>query len=195
MIKDMEQPITTVELLGPSEQDVLLRLWNKTDMPFPEDRCIHELFEVKATETPDAIALIHADDSMTYGDLNIRANVLARQLLELGVRHKDFVALWLPRSFELVICQLALLKIGAAYVPIDPKAPVDRQTFIVKDSSSRLLITDALTYIPSALDIPLLRFSIDMKQDAEIANIDVTGSSLDNAYVMYTSGSTGLPKG
>ncbi|KAG0332623.1 hypothetical protein BG005_005396, partial [Podila minutissima] len=119
-----------------------------TEAPYPSERCIHQLFEDQVAKTPDAIALIDDDRSMTYRALSNRAVRLAQKLIDMGVEPRDNVAMLLRRSFELVIAQLAILKVGAAYVPIDVKAPVDRQVYIAFDSGAKLLITDESTDVP-----------------------------------------------
>ncbi|KAG0027703.1 hypothetical protein BGZ83_005196, partial [Gryganskiella cystojenkinii] len=103
----------------------------------------------------------------------------------------------LERSIELIATQIAALKVGAAYVPLDSKAPVDRQAFIIKDSSAVLVVTDTKTEVPFQPECPLLRFDLAVltSMDADEIHGDMERSSLDTAYVMYTSGSTGLPKG
>ncbi|KAF9271780.1 hypothetical protein BGZ68_003073, partial [Mortierella alpina] len=190
-----ETPVHDLSILSPEERDLMVRVWNNTEFDFPADRRIHQLFEDHAALTPQAIALVQDDQSLTYHALNEQANDLAHRLMESGVKHGDYVAVLLHRSFELVAAQLAILKAGAAYVPIDPKAPVDRQAYIVKDSASSLLITEAHMNVPSALDVQLLRLNSGDSLFTERANIILPGSSQDAAYAMYTSGSTGVPKG
>ncbi|KAF9974582.1 hypothetical protein BGZ75_000757, partial [Mortierella antarctica] len=188
-------PVHALSILSPEESDLMVRVWNNTDADFPADRRIHQLFEDHAALYPQATALVHDDQSLTYHELNVRANVLAHRLIESGVKHGDYVAVLLHRSFDLVAAQLAILKVGAAYVPIDPKAPVDRQAFIVKDSASSLLITDVHMNVPSAMEVQLLRLDSGNSLFKERENITLAGSSQDTAYAMYTSGSTGVPKG
>ena len=132
-----------------------------TDAPYPSDRCVHELFEAQVVNTPDAIALVHEDRTMTYCQLNHHANRLARQLVAADVQHGDNVAMMLERSFELIVSQLAIVKVGAAYVPIDVKAPLDRQMYIASDSGAKLLITNESREIPVQLDVTVLRFHVD----------------------------------
>ncbi|KAF9929797.1 hypothetical protein BGZ67_006135 [Mortierella alpina] len=190
-----DSPVHALSILSPEESDLMVRVWNNTDADFPADRRIHQLFEDHAALYPQATALVHDDQSLTYHELNVRANILAHRLIESGVKHGDYVAVLLHRSFDLVAAQLAILKVGAAYVPIDPKAPVDRQAFIVKDSASSLLITDVHMNVPSALEVQLLRLDSGNSLFKERENITLAGSSQDTAYAMYTSGSTGVPKG
>ncbi|KAF9368878.1 hypothetical protein CPB97_004189, partial [Podila verticillata] len=194
-------PVRELQIIPQDELELVLQTWNKTQMPFPDQHCIQDIFEDQVQKSPNAIALVHGDKSMTYGDLNRCTNYLALQLMESGVRPGDYVATLLQRSFELVIAQLAVLKAGAAYVPLDPKAPVHRLAFILKDSAARMMISDSQTIVPAALEVPLLRYASDLAQvrDADhcdsTSSLSETRSSIDAAYVMYTSGSTGQPKG
>ncbi|KAG0195346.1 hypothetical protein BGX28_001619, partial [Mortierella sp. GBA30] len=187
-------------MLGSVEQELLLKTWNATDRPYPDDTCIHRLFESQAMLRPDAVAIEHGDRVLTYRELNARANALARQLLDLGVKPGDFVLTLLNRSIDLVAAEIAILKVGAAYVPLDTKAPVDRQAYVATDSRASLLVTDGVTDVPANIQVPLLRLGVGQVnngdgQDTPEISLPSSPSSHDTAYVMYTSGSTGLPKG
>ncbi|KAF9959374.1 hypothetical protein BGZ70_008863, partial [Mortierella alpina] len=197
MVASGGQSITTFDITSSAEKTLVLETWNESAAEFPADRCIHQLFEQQVKRSPDAIAVVHGEQILTYRELNAVADRLACQLVEAGVNRGDLVAFLLHKSVELVTTQLAVLKIGAAYVPIDPKAPVERQAFIAKDSAAVLLVTDITTNIPSPLELPLLRFDVAVLSSMEMNGRypEVAVSSLDTAYVMYTSGSTGVPKG
>ncbi len=197
LVVDFEQPLAGTDQLDAAERKKLLVDWNATAKPYPEHQCIHQLFAEQVERTPAAPALIYEDQEFSYVELNSRANQLANQLTEWGVQVGDFVATLLERSIELVIAQIAILKVGAAYVPIDLKAPVERQSWMLSDCAARLLITHAQAELPVALTIPTLRFTSSGDQPGltSVGNPTPLRTSLDTAYVMYTSGSTGTPKG
>ncbi|KLU16148.1 hypothetical protein AFK69_19165 [Xenorhabdus sp. GDc328] len=193
-----ETPVRALNILPETERALLLETWNATETPYPEQLCIHQLFEQQAEKTPVATALIAGDQTLSYMELNIRANRLARQLIEQGVYPGEHVALLLERSIELVVAQLAILKAGAVYVPIDPGVPDERKNWLIKDCSAKLLLTDMRADIPAdLLAIPLFRLSGEMGtiRDEDRLNPDLPASRTGAAYIMYTSGSTGTPKG
>ncbi|KAG0335487.1 hypothetical protein BG004_008429, partial [Podila humilis] len=158
------------------------------------------LVNMKVEKAPDAIAIIHGQKKRAYLELNSLANCLAREISEAGVVPGEHVALLLERSIELVVTELAVLKAGAAYVPLDTTAPADRQAFVVMDTHSKLLITGVGTHVPHQILAPVLRFKTDEKDIGYELNANEThrpsrGSSQDTACVKYTSGTTGVPKG
>ncbi|KAG0312805.1 hypothetical protein BG000_006097, partial [Podila horticola] len=137
---------------------------------------------------------------MTYRELDARAKWIAHQLVAAGVNSGEHVAILLERSIDLVATQIAILKVGAAYVPIDTKAPVERQMYITTDCSAKLVVTDERTNISSKIQLPQLRLcsneeNFDSVPDFVDSTSCTSSSSSNTAYVMYTSGSTGLPKG
>ncbi|TDB49066.1 non-ribosomal peptide synthetase [Photorhabdus khanii] len=183
--------------LSEAERTLLLETWNATETSYPDHLCIHQLFEQQAEKTPAAAALIAKDQTLSYAELNARANQLACQLIEQGVYPDDHVAILLERSVELVVAQLAILKAGAVYVPVDPNVPNERKSWLINDCAAKLLLTDMQTEIPAELVVPRLRLTPETEpiREEERCNLDLLGSSTGPAYIMYTSGSTGTPKG
>jgi amino acid adenylation domain-containing protein len=194
--------IGQLPLLSPAERHRLLVEWNATASSYPRQCGIHDLVAAQAARTPEAEALIAADACLTYRELDQRANQLAHHLRALGVGPDVRVAINLPRSAALIVSLLGILKAGGAYVPLDPSYPAERLAFMLQDAKAPLLLT-----APSALGIGLpsealqLVRVVDLEADGpRIAQQPTTppasGVAADNlAYVLYTSGSTGVPKG
>ncbi|KAF9148446.1 hypothetical protein BGX20_006329, partial [Mortierella sp. AD010] len=200
MTSGTEQHIGRVPMIGSTEQKLLLETWNATEQSYPDNTCIHLLFEDQVKSSPESVAIVHNDRTLTYRELNCRANWIAHQLVEAGIHPGDYVLILLNRSIDLVAAQIAILKVGAAYVPIDTKAPVDRQVYIAQDSGAKLLITDKNMDVPVQIQVPLLHLNEDEKtsgetKDAQVGSLWSSTSAQSTAYIMYTSGSTGLPKG
>src|SRR5262249_38837611 len=162
---------------------------------YPREKCVHELFEAQAERTPHAIAVAHENRQLSYSELNARANRLAHYLREIGAGPDSRVALYLERSPEMVVGLLAVLKAGAAYVPLDISYPSERLAFAINDCEARaVLAVKAMTLgpLPSVqrIDLDDLRLN-----EALSENLDLPLESRAAAYVIYTSGSTGQPKG
>jgi nonribosomal peptide synthetase DhbF len=200
VIKDPDCPIGSIDLLASQERHRILVEWNDTVHPLPEVT-LPELFETQVTKTPNATAVVFENTSLTYAQLNSRANQLAHYLLKLGVGPEDIVALALPRSLEMVITLLGILKAGAAYLPLDPDYPTERLAFMLRDARPRCVLTLSTITAQLSNDTPLLYL-----EDLDVA-IALAGAPMTNpnrlqpltpyspAYVIYTSGSTGKPKG
>ncbi|MFL5537410.1 MAG: amino acid adenylation domain-containing protein, partial [Longimicrobiaceae bacterium] len=185
--------VGSIDVLPEAERRVVVEEWNRTDAEHPAHFPIHRLFEEQAERTPDAVAVVHEDRSLAYAELNARANRLAHHLRALGVRPEARVAILMPRSIELVVSELAILKAGAAYVPIDPSFPAERIAFMLADSGSAVVLA-----LPGA-DLPELpgvqRVDVDALAEGSAEHPRVPADGEAPAYVMYTSGSTGRPKG
>ena len=188
--------ISDLRVLAPSEEHALLTDWNHAPAGEAQEACIHQLFEAQARRTPDAAALEYGTARTSYGELDARANRLAGQLRKLGVRHEDRVAVCVQRSIEMVVSLLAVLKAGAAYVPLDPTLPTERHGFILEDSEARVVVTDAASFDRFAAQ-PVQTVRADWESadgvDRPEPRPEVSANQL--AYVIYTSGSTGKPKG
>src|SRR5260370_833136 len=180
------------------ERNQILNEWNNTSTGEEFDSTIVELFEGQAAQTPQAIAVQFEDNSISYGELNTRANKLAHHLRTCGARPETLIAVCLKRSIDMVIALLGVLKSGAAYVPLDPAFPKERLAFMLEDSNAKILLTEQSVRI----ELPEIEARI-VCIDSDWATIDIqsdenaaaAAKSSDLAYVIYTSGSTGQPKG
>jgi amino acid adenylation domain-containing protein len=195
-IAQPDAPLHALPLLLPGER-MLLEKWNDTTAPVPQERCIHQLVERQVACTPDATALVFKDESLTYAQLNVRANRLAHQLIALGVGPEARVALCMERRPDLVVALLAILKAGAAYVPLDPAYPGERLAHMLRDSAPVLLIADTAgrEALGDTGALPVLEpEAFDDTQTDHDPQVPGLGPR-NLAYVIYTSGSTGTPKG
>jgi amino acid adenylation domain-containing protein len=183
IVKRPDERVAALPLLSADEQRQLLRGWNPPDAPSQESLCLHQLFEAQAGRTASATALVFEGETVSYGELNRRANRLAHHLRALGVGPEVRVCLLLERSIETVVGMLAVLKAGGAYVPLDPSYPAERLAFLLDDSGAHVLVTKR-----SLLEKP-------PRPRVAVVCLDADSQSLDAQYVIYTSGSTGMPKG
>ena len=198
IIADPDQPISSLPLLTGAERHQLLVEWNATQANFLEGCCLHELFEAQVERTADAVAVVFENHWLTYGQLNARANQLARHLKERGVGPDKIVGICLERSLEMVIGLLGILKAGGAYLPLDPAYPSERLTFMLEDAQvSVLLIKGRLkSHFPEYDgDVVCLDSDSDTIAKYDQQNPFHDGTAEDLAYVIFTSGSTGKPKG
>ncbi|MDV9187069.1 amino acid adenylation domain-containing protein, partial [Streptomyces sp. SR27] len=193
---DPGRRVGDIQLLTPAEQHQILDEFNDTTVDYLDDTTVHRLFEQQAALTPDALAVVHHDATLTYRQLNERANRLAHHLIDRGVTTDTLVALCLDRGVDMITALLAVLKAGGAYVPLDPDTPASRLAFMLEESETPLVLTHSgltgrLDHTPTPL-LALDRFDFD----AFPAHDPVTPTGpRDLAYVIYTSGSTGTPKG
>ncbi|MBL9005521.1 MAG: amino acid adenylation domain-containing protein [Myxococcales bacterium] len=197
LVQQPEQKISELPLLTPEQRHEIVVAWNDTAAAYPQDRCIHQIFEAQVQRSPDAIAVVFQAQRLSYSALNEQANQLAHRLRVLGVQPNALVALCVERSVEMVVAILGVLKAGAAYVPIDPDSPADRIDFMLQDTQPAALLTQhalcdrlPLTSVPTLhLDDPALL------ADQPTDNLPCLSTPTSLAYVIYTSGSTGRPKG
>ena len=138
-VTDPQQAVARLSLLDVIEQQQLLKDWNDTRTDYPRDKCIHEIFEAQASQTPDASALVYNEERLSYRELNERANRLAHYLLAAGVGAETVVGIMLERSPEVVVALLATLKAGAAYLPLDAAYPPARLRFMLEDAGAQVL--------------------------------------------------------
>lgn len=183
--------------LSDSERELVLRRFNTTTLPYPQDGLIHEMFSVQVKRTPDAVAIRSADQQLTYAQLNRRANRIAHALRAHGVRPDDRVALCAERSIDFVVGSLAILKSGGAYVPLDPQYPTERLSLMLADSAPVAVLGSKTFLGHSAIGgRPAVALDEEIAQPEGASDPIVPGLTSRNlAYVIYTSGSTGQPKG
>jgi amino acid adenylation domain-containing protein len=176
----------------------LLEKWNDTGVAYPRDLRVHEVFEVQVERDPDAVAVVFGSEVLSYGELNARANRLARDLEKRGVGPEVLVGLCVERSLEMVVGMLGILKAGGAYVPLDPEYPKERLAFMLEDTRAPVLLTQERLVggLPECgAEVVCLDADAEAIAVESEANLSVPGMPDDLAYVIYTSGSTGRPKG
>lgn len=194
IIANPDEEIGRLNLLPANERHRLLVEWNATEQKYPEDPCVHQLFEAQAERTPDAIAVEFGNQSLTYRALNRRANQLAHELRARGVGPDVPVAFCLERSQEMVVGLLGILKAGGAYVPLDPAHPQERLNFLLTSTKAPVLVTHA-TWLKRFSSSQAVLGVENVPSDTPEENPAVSVSPKNLAYILYTSGSTGQPKG
>ncbi|MBJ7312355.1 non-ribosomal peptide synthase/polyketide synthase [Rugamonas sp. CCM 8940] len=216
MVADAQQGVEHLDLLAADEREQVTRGFNDSAVDYPQGQLAHQLFEAQAAQRPQAAALAFEGTTLSYAELNERANELAARLLAMGVRPDERVALCAPRGIELVVGMLAILKSGGAYVPLDPTYPSERLEYMLADSAPVALLTFGALCERLATTAPVLLLdapgaapasapawssasasaSASSSAPASAANPVVAGLDAAHlAYVIYTSGSTGQPKG
>ena len=198
IVVDAQQPIAELPMLGKDERTQLLTDWNATAVDYPADATLDSLLATQAAATPDAEALVCGDTSLSYAELNARANQLAHWLIAQGTQPDDLIGVCMERSVEMVVALLGIVKAGLAYVPFDPDYPAQRLEHMLEDAGIEVLLTQA------ALQSVLPQHSIPMLL-LDQASAELDGQPATNpparalpgnlAYVIFTSGSTGRPKG
>ncbi|WP_394989490.1 amino acid adenylation domain-containing protein [Cellvibrio sp.] len=204
LVNSPDRNISDAEFLTEAELHQQVREYNQTENDYPADRCIHELFEAQVAASPEAIAVVHEQQSLTYDQLNVRANKLAHYLItQKKVKAGTLVGICLERSLNMMIGLLAVLKAGGAYVPLDPGYPEERLKYMLQDAGLDIVLTQENLKILSpvtaeqalCLDDSRLRQIIEAQPDTNVARSETGLDSGQLAYVIYTSGSTGKPKG
>lgn len=196
-IRSPEEPVSRLQMLTAAERHQLLVEWNEAEVPYPPVECLHEFFEGQVERAPDAVAVTHHGQSLSYRELNARANSLAHYLRKQGVGPDMLVGICVERSLEMMVGILGILKAGGAYVPLDPAYPKDRLAVILEDAKARILLTQERLIDLLPQTARLVRLDSDWPVIAQEAATNpqrnVTRDNLD--YVLFTSGSTGRPKG
>ncbi|WP_052061456.1 non-ribosomal peptide synthase/polyketide synthase [Rhodococcoides fascians] len=199
---DPSAVVGDLELLSPEERTRIVRTWNDTDHDVDASQSLVSLFDRQVQAQPDAVAVVHAGQSLSYGEFDRRINRLARVLIGAGVGPQVTVALAIRRSVDLLVAMYAVAKAGGAYVPIDPDQPADRNAYILEVAAPALVLSTARDGV-DVDSVPVLLVDTDPRVlDAEVSDAPVTDSErtsplrpANTAYVIFTSGSTGRPKG
>jgi amino acid adenylation domain-containing protein len=198
MVTDPEQRIDEISLLTLDEWNRIALEWNQTGIDYPADECLQEIFEQQVERTPEAVAAVYKDQQLSYAELNRRANQLAHYLRKNGVGTEATVGLLFERGLDMVIALVATLKAGATYVPLDPRYPKERLIYILRDSGARLGLTRRMlfdTLSPECAKLMMIDEAWEEIRRERDDNPALNNTPDAPAYIMYTSGSTGVPKG
>jgi natural product biosynthesis luciferase-like monooxygenase protein len=199
IIAKPEQRLADLSLLNDDERRQLLVEWNDTRADYREDTAVHQYFETQAEKTPDAVALVFEDEELTYGELNRRANQLARHLRTLGVRAETVVGIYMQRSPLMLVAMLGVLKAGGAYLPLDTASPKERLSYVLGDTRPLLVLTEEhlSDELPEHTATRVVSLDAEWHSVAQesVENLSDVTLPDNTAYVIYTSGSTGRPKG
>jgi amino acid adenylation domain-containing protein len=195
---DSQRTLMSLDVLPAAERHQMLVEWNATGEEYPREKCVHELFAEQVAKTPEAIALVFEEERLSYAELDRRANQLAHYLQRLGVGPEVVVGLCVERSLEMMVGLLGILKAGGAYLPLDPNYPKERLAYMLEHAQATALVTQgALIGQLPCLDAEVVRLDEDWEKiDQRPVSLPQSGVRPGNlAYLLYTSGSTGLAKG
>ncbi|MEI6628852.1 MAG: AMP-binding protein, partial [Alphaproteobacteria bacterium] len=194
ILKKKEANSTLLSLLTTPEKQQILIEWNDTKVEYPQDKTVHQLFEEQVEKTPDNIAVVYEEQELTYQQLNQKANQLAHYLRTLGVGSGELVGIYIDSSPYMIVALLAVLKAGSAYIPVDTLHPNDRLNYMFLKAGVRLVLTSKELSKNLSSDLQCLYLEKDFST-YPLLNLIPSNTSQDLIYVLYTSGSTGWPKG
>lgn len=194
IVNDTNIKIKDINIISEAEKNKILYEFNNTELKYSKNKTITKLFEEQVNKTPNNIAIVFEDKSITYKELNQRANQLARYLRNKDIKPNDIIGIMLPRSLELLISMLGVLKSGACYIPIDPTYPEKRIEYMLENSQAKVLLTTDEMYNNISFES---KISVNNKgiNQLDSNNLENINNPEDLSYMIYTSGSTGLPKG
>lgn len=197
IIQNPDQSISQLSMVGMKEQQQLVDDFNTTHRTYDQISTVIELWEQQVNQTPNHPALVFENQILTYQEVNQKANQLARFLQKRGIKEQQLVAICMDRSIQFIIGVLGILKIGAAYVPIDPSYPKERLLFIIEDIGAKLMLGQSLELADNDLNVEVIDLEKDWNLIAKeaISRIELNITLKDLVYLIYTSGSTGKPKG
>ena len=189
--------VKDIDIVTEEEKSQLLYEFNNPNIGFPEDKTIVDLFEEQVSQTPNNISVTLNNSTLTYKDLNEKANQLARYLIKNGIQKGDVIGIRVDKSFEMIIGILAIIKAGCTYLPINMSYPQDRVEYMLTDSNAKFLLT--VDSMINDIDTPIRKITIDLSNSSiyclDSSNLNIQISPEDLIYIIYTSGSTGKPKG
>lgn len=192
IVTDNKQYVEKIDFLDEAEKQTLLTLHNQTAVNYPQAVSLYDLFERHVLSTPNKVAVEYDDKKLTYQDVSCRVSALANKLTDAGVRHQNYICLSIRRSEQLIIAMLAIWKLGAIYLPIDPELPQERIHYILEDTGAEYALVETDTgNLYQNTSVKLININTENLDERS----EKKSTSDDIAYVMYTSGSTGTPKG
>lgn len=194
IIDNPECRLEDLDVLLDDERELILGAFNQTEVDFPREETVVSMFEKQVEKTPDAIALWDYDRKFTYKEMNEKANQVARHLKEYGVGANNAVCLMALRSAETIICIHGILKAGAAYMPVDPRVPKERVSYMVKDCNPKLILAGNMD-VPEGLGVPVRSIYDETLYTGDSENLNTPIQPDNIVHYMYTSGTTGNPKG
>ncbi len=198
VIIDADRSIDMVPMLSLEDENRILLQWNNTRRDYDLSLCLHKMFELQAEATPDRVAVVFREQSVSYNYLNEQANRIAHELISCGVVPDRIVGVYMERSIEMVISLYAILKAGGAYLPLNPELPAARIRFMAEDAEPIVIITQPhLKQNLSDFDVKIISLDMDLSHiiSRKVSNPTTTVTDENLAYCIYTSGSTGKPKG
>ena len=198
VIDNLQKQISEIEIISSEERSLILNDFNNTFINYPRDKNIIELWKEQVKKSPNNIAIVFENTKMTYLELDQESNQLAHILLENQVKHGDIVPILMDKSLEMIVAILGILKVGAAFLPIDVQYPKERIEYMLRDSNSKILLTVSDFIYKATSNVKALSVELNniIYQNQDKSSIEIVNCSPDDlAYVMYTSGSTGNPKG